>query len=115
MTIHENMKQALEVYLSREMPAGTVIGDPKWWAIRIANVASRVVADEPLTFPHEAACFKQWFDAWWLGDGERGDSIPSQSDSKFADYIGQYTLGFGAWMAAKHAARGIEGRPFAQM
>jgi hypothetical protein len=37
MTI-EAMKLALEDYLSREMPAGTVIGDPKWWAAKIANV-----------------------------------------------------------------------------
>ena len=34
----EAMKLALEDYLSREMPAGTVIGDPKWWAAKIANV-----------------------------------------------------------------------------
>jgi hypothetical protein len=34
----EAMKLALEDYLSREMPAGTVIGDPKWWAGKIANL-----------------------------------------------------------------------------
>jgi hypothetical protein len=34
----EAMKLALEDYLSCEMPEGTVIGDPKWWAGKIANV-----------------------------------------------------------------------------
>jgi len=31
----------LREYLVREMPAGTVIGDPAWWAPRIANAISR--------------------------------------------------------------------------
>lgn len=33
---------ALSAYLVREMPAGTVIGDPVWWAERIAKVVSGV-------------------------------------------------------------------------
>ena len=37
----ETMKQTLEDYLSCEMPAGTVIGDPKWWAGKIANVLAK--------------------------------------------------------------------------
>ena len=37
----EAMTLALEDYLSREMPAGTVIGDPKWWAGKIANVIAK--------------------------------------------------------------------------
>lgn len=41
----EAMKQALEDYLSREMPAGTIIGDPKWWAEKIARVASQAIAE----------------------------------------------------------------------
>ena len=65
-------------------------------------------AQKPLTFPKEAAAFKAWFDAWWLGDGEQGESIPSQSDPNFSEYVSQYTLGFGAWMAAKKAAHGIK-------
>ena len=31
------MQQALEKYLSKEMPAGTEICDPLWWASRIAK------------------------------------------------------------------------------
>ena len=65
---------------------------------------------KPLTFPEEASAFKEWFDAWWLGDGEQGESIPSQSDPKFSDYVSQYTFGFGAWMAAKHVAQGIRSK-----
>ena len=37
----EAMTLALEDYLSREMPAGTVIGDPKWWAGKIANLLAK--------------------------------------------------------------------------
>ena len=61
----------------------------------------------PQPFPQEAAAFKAWFDARWLGDGEMGEAIPSQSDPQFPTYMNEYTLGFGAWMAAKHAAHGI--------
>lgn len=60
---------------------------------------------KPSSFPAEAAAFKAWFDAWWLGDGEQGETIPGQSAPHFLTYLDQYTLGFGAWMAAKHAAR----------
>ena len=49
----EAMKQALEDYLSREMPAGTVIGDPKWWAAKIANV---------MTGKAVAEAYKQGYD-----------------------------------------------------
>lgn len=44
MTKDEALKLALEAYLCREMPAGTVIGDPKWWAPKIANVIKEVLA-----------------------------------------------------------------------
>ena len=44
----EAMKLALEDYLSREMPAGTVIGDPKWWAGKIANVLAKQEQGEPV-------------------------------------------------------------------
>lgn len=38
------MQQTLEAYLSREMPAGTVIGDPKWWAPKIAAALEAALA-----------------------------------------------------------------------
>ena len=60
---------------------------------------------QPLAFHAEVAAFKAWFDSWWLGDGEQGEAIPGQSDPKFKSYIDQYTLAFGAWMAAKAAAQ----------
>jgi len=31
--------------LSREIPAGTIIGDPKWWAENIAKVAHQAIAE----------------------------------------------------------------------
>ena len=64
---------------------------------------------KPLHIGDESAAFKAWFDAWWVGDGEQGETIPTQSDKHFLTYLDQYTLGFGAWMAAKHAAHGITG------
>lgn len=63
---------------------------------------------KPLHIGEETAAFKAWFDAWWIGDGEQGETIPTQSDKYFLTYLDQYTLGFGAWMAAKHAAHGIK-------
>lgn len=35
-------------WLSREMPAGTVIGDPKWWAKRILKVI-RTPSPQPVS------------------------------------------------------------------
>jgi hypothetical protein len=40
----EALKMALEDYMIREMPAGTVIGDPKWWAGKIANAIKQALA-----------------------------------------------------------------------
>ena len=40
----EALKLALEAYLCREMPAGTIIGDPKWWAPKIAMAVREALA-----------------------------------------------------------------------
>ena len=48
----EALKLALEEYLCREMPAGTVIGDPKFWVPRIATAIKEALeqpAQEPVT------------------------------------------------------------------
>lgn len=58
----------------------------------------------------EARVFKEWFDAWWVGDGQQGESIPTRGND-FDDYLERYTLAFGAWMAAKQAAHSIKGQP----
>ena len=79
--------------------------DSESWDIK--PLYTRPQARKPLHIGEEAAAFKAWFDAWWIGDGEQGETIPRQSDKHFLTYLDQYTLGFGAWMAAKHAAHGI--------
>lgn len=40
--------ELFKTWLEREMPAGTVIGDPAWWAKKILKAArqSRITADE---------------------------------------------------------------------
>lgn len=43
----EAMTLALEAYLCREMPAGTVIGDPKWWVPKIANAIKEALNHIP--------------------------------------------------------------------
>jgi hypothetical protein len=63
---------------------------------------------QPLTVVEEVKSFKAWFDAWWVGDGHQGESIPTRGD-EFDEYLERYTLAFGAWMAAKEAAHGIKG------
>jgi hypothetical protein len=47
MTKNEALKLALEAYLCREMPAGTIIGDPKWWATKIAAAIKEALAQPP--------------------------------------------------------------------
>lgn len=70
---------------------------------------TRPKAREPMHFSEETAAFKTWFDAWYVCDGEQGETIPTQSDPHYPTYLYQYTLCFGVWMAAKHAAHGIKG------
>ena len=55
MTQTEALKMALEAYLCREMPAGTVIGDPKWWVPRIANTIKEALA-QPEQEPVGVVC-----------------------------------------------------------
>ena len=43
----EAMKLALEAYLCREMPAGTIIGDPKWWVPKIAMALREALEEQP--------------------------------------------------------------------
>ena len=47
----EAMKLALEAYLCREMPAGTIIGDPKWWVPKIAMAIREALAEQPAQEP----------------------------------------------------------------
>lgn len=88
MTKDEALKQALEAYLCREMPAGTVIGDPKWWAPKIANVIKEVLA-QPAQEP--------------LSD----DSILDIAD--YYLYNGGKTYGVLEFARAIEAAQGIKG------
>ena len=50
----EALNLALEAYLCREMPAGTVIGAPKWWTPRIANAVKEALAHQAAV-KHELA------------------------------------------------------------
>lgn len=47
MTHKETVRLVLEEYLCREMPAGTIIGDPKWWANKIAGVLTNPEPSKP--------------------------------------------------------------------
>jgi hypothetical protein len=42
-------ERALAEWIAREMPAGTVIGDPAWWAARIARAAHQAAPAEEST------------------------------------------------------------------
>jgi hypothetical protein len=64
---------------------------------------------QPPRFPQESKAFKEWYDAWWLGDGQQAETIPGYEEPDFPKYLDGYTLGFGAWMAAKHAANSLKG------
>lgn len=65
---------------------------------------------KPPRFPEESKQFKEWYDEWWLGDGQQGEIIPGSTDADFPKYLDGYTLAFGAWMAAKHAANELKGQ-----
>lgn len=62
---------------------------------------------KPLEIGDESAAFKEWFDAWWVGDGDICKAVTNEVEQT-RGYKSQYTLAFGAWMAAKHAANGTK-------
>ena len=106
----EEVLAGLSVDLDMEQTHFDCIGDyiQAVFDAQTKKLTTPPAAPLPQPFPQEAAAFKAWFDARWLGDGEMGEAIPSQSDPQFPTYMNEYTLGFGAWMAAKHAAHGIK-------
>lgn len=63
------MEQALKEYLRREMPAGTIIGDPDWWAAKITRDISLAQGVETDTTRLE---FMQFYGAQvcWGNDSE---------------------------------------------
>lgn len=70
----ELMQQVLTEYLNREMPEGTVIADPYWWAIRIAKVI-----DSALAKPEQesVAVWELQSDGWnTIADPDWMESLP---------------------------------------
>ena len=47
-------REQFEAWLCREMPAGTVIGDPKWWAPRILRAAQAQAAVPDWSHPDDS-------------------------------------------------------------
>jgi len=45
-----------------------------------------------------AEVFKEWYDAVYIGDGEIIDRIPIPTDKNYSEYIGGYTLAYGAYL-----------------
>lgn len=60
--MRELLQQALEKYLSKEMPAGTVIGDPVWWSSRIAKVIEAELAKPANEFHPDWDTLKPYHD-----------------------------------------------------
>ena len=72
----EALKLALEAYLCREMPAGTIIGDPKWWVPKIANAIREALA-QPAQEP-----FGHWHWEQPMIKPLQGRFVKSPSDGK---------------------------------
>jgi hypothetical protein len=49
--------------------------------------------------------FKEWYDAVYIGDGEKFDHIPLATEKNYSDYISGYTLAHGAWVESAKRAR----------
>ena len=106
MTKDEALKLALEAYLCREMSAGTVIGDPKWWASRIANAIKEALAQpdqEPVgwirsryTTPPQSKPFNHHeFGYWWYEYGSGLHPLKGEDQEEHA-----YRVATAAWQAA---------------
>lgn len=48
MNIDKEREKNFEEWLIREMPPGTVIGDPKWWAPRILRAARAALVEQKM-------------------------------------------------------------------
>lgn len=75
----------------------------------LRQITMKLLEPKSFRFPVESEKFKAWYDAWWLGDGSQSEIIPGYEDPDFPKYLNGYTLGFGAWMAAKHDAFDVKG------
>ena len=64
MNDREIVETALKDYLSKEMPAGTEICDPLWWAARIAKVVATALAQLEQEFTHPNPAAKHWHDLY---------------------------------------------------
>lgn len=91
---HMVLRQEVMLYTDDYLPIGTAV---------YTSPPQR----QPLLIGKESADFAKWFNAVWLGDGEQSETIPT-SGKEYDEYLSQYTLAFGAWMAAKEAAHGIK-------
>ena len=63
---------AFAAWLAREMPPGTIIGDPYWWAPRIARRAADLLEHHPVPVPVAERPWERegWCDeqgrCWWF-------------------------------------------------
>lgn len=74
----EKMREPLREYLIREMPAGTVIGDPEWWVPKILKALAEQAepeqspAQSPVQSPADPAAQEPaeeaQADGWYLQD-----------------------------------------------
>ena len=94
---------SFDEWLAKEMPAGTVIGDPSWWADRIARQYSKRTAQQPAAVVDEAmvdaAIAAQ--DAHWANDDNYPVRAPRsvKGDARLHDKLAR-----GAMRAALTAA-----------
>jgi hypothetical protein len=86
-------------WLAREMPAGTVIGDPGWWAPRIAAELLTIAADlkevEPVPVSERPWERDGWCDKegmCWMGDAGGRGFVPSWRLCKPSDSCNAWSL-----------------------
>lgn len=68
--------EALAEWLEREMPAGTVIGDPRWWAGRIVRRLSAKPAGDVEGVLSEVAAERARQDEQWGGPEHDDEHVP---------------------------------------
>lgn len=91
MSVQPRPDETFADWLATEMPAGTIIGDPAWWADRIARqyaVRSTQPASDPVGVEREVSAFNDWFES------EQGKP-----------YDGGWEFGKAAWLHRAYIAQ----------
>jgi len=91
------MSESFEQWLSREMPAGTVIGDPLWWAPKMRKALQSGEPVGQVYFESSGAISVNWLNANKLAEDDLLYTT-SQPVVQGFTYVDVVVVGYDGWI-----------------